>query len=83
MAGKPVNNEGSGGILRPTKTGETRDVDIPPHIQSDVKAHLSQHVSGDSEALLFEPARGGSHLNDRVFNKDVFQKAAKDVGRED
>lgn len=28
------------------------------------------------------PARGGCHLNDRVFNKDVFQRAARDVGRE-
>ena len=70
-------------ILGPTKTGETRDVDIPPHIQQDVKAHLSRHVSSDSEALLFEPARGGCHLNDRVFNKDIFQRAAKDVDREE
>ena len=33
--------------------------------------------------MLFTPARGGCHLNDRVFNKDVFKKAAEDVGRED
>jgi hypothetical protein len=26
---------------------------------------------------------GGCHLNDRVFNKDVFKKAANAVGRED
>ena len=70
-------------LLGPTKTGETRDIDIPPHIQQIVKDHLSRHVGKSSEALLFEPARGGCHLNDRVFNKDIFQKAAKDVGRED
>lgn len=70
-------------ILGPTKTGETRDVDIPPHIQADIKDHLALYVSSDPEDLLFKPARGGCHLNDRVFNKDVFQKAAKDVGRED
>ena len=70
-------------ILGPTKTGETRDVDIPPHIQQDVKDHLAQYVSKSPEDLLFKPARGGCHLNDRVFNKDIFQKAAKDAGRED
>ena len=70
-------------ILGPTKTKERRKVDIPPHIQADVKEHLAQYVGKDSEALLFEPSRGGCHLNDRVFNKDVFQKAAKHVGRDD
>jgi integrase len=66
-----------------TKNGEQRIVTIPPHIREDVKAHLAQHVADNPEALLFTPARGGCHLNDRVFNKDVFKKAAKDVGRED
>jgi integrase len=70
-------------ILGPTKTGETRKVDIPPHIQQDVRDHLALYVSSEPDALLFRPALGGCHLNDRVFNKDVFQKAAKDVGRED
>lgn len=70
-------------ILGSTKTGETRTVDIPPHIQQDIKDHLALHVGSDPESLLFVPARGGCHLNDRVFNKDVFQKAAKDVGRDD
>ena len=56
---------------------------IPPHIRQDVKDHLALHVSSEPDALLFKPAMGGCHLNDRVFNKDVFQKAAKDVGRED
>lgn len=48
-----------------------------------MKQHLAQYVSTDTESLLFEPSRGGCHLNDRVFNKDVFQKAAKHVGRDD
>ena len=56
---------------------------IPPHIREDVKAHLAQFVSDNPDALLFAPARGGCHLNDRVFNKDMFKKAAKDVGRDD
>jgi integrase len=66
-----------------TKTGEDRTVTIPPHIREYVKTHLSCYVGKSPDALLFEPARGGCHLNDRVFNKDVFKKAAKDVGRED
>ena len=56
---------------------------VPPHIRDDVQAHLNEHVSSSPEALLFVPARGGCHLNDRVFNQDVFRKAAKDVGRGD
>jgi integrase len=70
-------------LLGPTKTKETRKVDIPPHIQDDVREHLAQYASSDPDALLFNPARGGCHLDGRVFNKDVFQKAAKDVGRSD
>jgi integrase len=66
-----------------TKNDEQRTVTIPPHIREVVKTHLSRYVGKSPDALLFEPARGGCHLNDRVFNKDVFQKAAKDVGRED
>ena len=66
-----------------TKNGEQRTVTIPPHIRDEIKAHLAQYVSADPEALLFKPARGGCHLNDRVFNKDVFKPAAETVGRED
>lgn len=70
-------------ILGPVKNKENRKVDIPPHIQQDIKDHMSQYVSSEPDALLFVPARGGCHLNDRVFNKDIFQKAAKDVDRAD
>lgn len=71
-------------IIGTTKTGEQeRVVTIPPHIREDVKAHLANHVGSNPESLLFRPARGGCHLNDRVFNKDVFQKAAQSVGRQD
>ena len=53
---------------------------IPSHIRECVKDHLAQFVSSDPDALLFTAAMGGCHLNDRVFNKDVFKKAAKDIG---
>jgi integrase len=64
-----------------TKNREERTVTIPPHIRDDVKGHLAQHVAAGPESLLFTPARGGCHLNDRVFNKDVFKKAAESVDR--
>lgn len=71
-------------LIGSTKTGEQeRVVTIPPHVRDDVKAHLKRFVAKRDDALLFTPARGGCHLNDRVFNKDVFQKAAKDIGRDD
>lgn len=66
-----------------TKYDEERTVTIPPHIRDEIKQHLALFVASGPDALLFTPARGGCHLNDRVFNKDVFKKAAKDVGRED
>ena len=40
-------------------------------------------VATTSELQLFVPVRGGCHLNDRVFNENVFGIAAKDVGRKD
>jgi integrase len=67
-------HRGSKCILGTTKTGERRSVTIPPHIRQDVKDHLAIYVEDDPDALLFKPARGGCHLNDRVFNKDVFQR---------
>lgn len=80
---RAVGHRGGECILGPTKTGERRNVTIPPHIRQDIKDHLALYVGKDADALLFTPSRGGCHLNDRVFNKDVFQKTAKAVGRED
>ncbi|MCH9736129.1 MAG: site-specific integrase [Actinomycetia bacterium] len=75
--------DGSRCRIGSTKNAESRTVTIPPHIREDVKRHLAAYVGKSPDALLFTPAMGGCHLNDRVFNKDVFQKAAKDVGRQD
>lgn len=76
-------DKGSRCRIDTTKNGEERTVTIPPHIRDDVTAHLKNYVAKGDDALLFTPARGGCHLGDRVFNKDVFKKAAKDVGRDD
>ncbi len=49
------------------KSGKPRAVVIPPHIRADLKQHLDVHTGKDAEALVFAPARGGHHLNDKVF----------------
>ncbi|MGO9032146.1 tyrosine-type recombinase/integrase [Mycobacterium sp.] len=63
------------------KSGKGRAVVVPPHIRGDVKQHMQTHVADDPEALLFPPARGGCHLNDKVF-REYFNAALKSVGRE-
>lgn len=75
-------DDGSRCRIDATKNGEERTVVLAPHIREDVKTHLSRFVANNADSLLFVPARRGCHLDDRVFNKDVFQKAAKGVGRE-
>ncbi|MCH9732265.1 MAG: site-specific integrase [Actinomycetia bacterium] len=49
------------------KSGKIRSVVVPPHIRGDIKHHLDAYVeSKDADALVFEPTRGGHHLNDKV-----------------
>lgn len=81
--GRGVTHRSGQCIIDTPKDGKPAKVVIPPHIRQDIKSHLAQHVSSEPDALLFVPARGGCHLNDRVFNKDVFKPAAKTIGRED
>jgi integrase len=57
-----------------TKQKQAHTVVIPPHIRADVKHHLDVHTAKGDGALLFPPARGGCHLNDRVF-RDYLQPA--------
>ena len=54
---------------------------VPPHIRGDLAHHMRTHVAPDPEALLFPPARGGCHLNDKVF-REYFNDALKSIGRE-
>ncbi|WP_235892866.1 tyrosine-type recombinase/integrase [Mycolicibacterium hodleri] len=65
------------------KDGKPAKVVIPPHIREDIKAHLAEHVAKPADSMLFTPARGGCHVNDRVFAKDVFKPALASIGRED
>ena len=75
--------DGSRCHIGTTKNGEERSVAIPPHIRKDIKSHLTQYVPSNPDALLFVPVRRGCHVNDQVFNKDVFKPACKSVGRKD
>jgi hypothetical protein len=53
-------------------------------VREDVKTHLALHVQASPEALLFQPVKGGCHLNDHVCStKTFFKKAAEDVGKQD
>jgi integrase len=63
------------------KSGKGRAVVVPPHIRADLKHHLDTYVDKGADALLFAPARGGCHLNDRVF-RDYFTEALTKIGRE-
>jgi len=62
-----------------TKQKKAHAVVIPPHIRADLKHHLDVHVATDDGALLFPPARGGCHLNDRVF-RDYLDPALEKAG---
>ena len=63
------------------KSGKSRNVVVPPHIRADIKQHLAKHVGKGPEALLFPAARGGCHLDDKVF-RNHFNAALKTVGRQ-
>jgi integrase len=63
------------------KSGKARVVVVPPHIRGDLKHHLDAHTDTGAEALLFGPARGGCHLNDKVF-RDYLAPALKSIGQE-
>jgi integrase len=62
-----------------TKQKKAHAVVIPPHIRADVKHHLDVHTAKGAAALLFPPARGGCHLNDRVF-RDYLNPALAKAG---
>jgi integrase len=64
-----------------TKSGYWRDVVIPAAIIPDVREHLATFVGSEGESQLFAAARGGCHLNDKVF-REFFVESAKSIGRQ-
>ena len=81
--GRGVRHRSGQCMIDTPKDDKPAKIVIPPHIREAVKSHLSNHVDREPNSLLFVPVRRGCHLNDRVFNKDVFKPAAKTIGRED
>ena len=63
------------------KSGKGRKVVVPPHIRPDLERHMAEHVAEDPDAQLFPAAKGGCHLNDRVF-RDHFTDALSAIGRD-
>jgi integrase len=61
------------------KSGRTRLVIIPPHIRAAIGEHLERFVDADPDALLFESARRGCHVNDRVV-RDALRQACDTAG---
>jgi integrase len=78
-----LSDDGSRCRIDTPKDGQGAKVVIPPHIRDDIKAHLANHVDKAADSMLFTPARGGCHVNDRVFAKDVFKPALAAIGRDD
>ncbi|MCL3860638.1 site-specific integrase [Actinotalea sp. K2] len=46
----------------PKSTAGVRDVAVPPHLMSAVRAHLNAHVGAETDALLF-PASDGRNMS--------------------
>jgi integrase len=72
-----------GGVCRidTPKSGRGRAVVVPPHIRDALAEHLTRYVRKTPDALLFAPARGGCHLNDRVF-RARYNDALDAIGRD-
>jgi integrase len=60
------------------KSGNGRKVVVPPHIRPDLARHMMEFVGDQPNAQLFAAAKGGCHLNDRVF-RDYFVAACTAV----
>lgn len=58
-----------GCIVSTPKSGKGRTVVVPPHIRAELVDHLEHHVTKQADAQLFPAAKGGCHLNDKVFRE--------------
>ncbi|CAN5209275.1 site-specific integrase [soil metagenome] len=76
-----VRVDGGWVVGDPKSDAGARDVAIPPHLVTVVKAHLATHVGKAGDALLF-PALSGGHLQPSTLYRH-FYKARTAAGRED
>jgi integrase len=81
MIARPADYHCKGCNIDTPKSGKGRTVVVPPHFRDDLADHLERYVDKDAGAQLFPAAKGGCHLNDRVF-LDYFTPALKALGRE-
>jgi integrase len=63
-------------VGNPKSEAGIRDVAISPHIMPAVKNHLSKHVGGQHDALLF-PARNGGHLQPSTFQRHYYRAGTR------
>lgn len=63
------------------KSGRGRSVVVPPHVRPALTEHLKRYVDKAPGQKLFPPARGGCHLNDRVF-REAYNAALDGIGRD-
>lgn len=63
------------------KSGKGRTVVVPPHIRPDLVAHLAAIADG-ADTLLWPPARGGCHMDGKVFRDSYFNPALDAIGRD-
>ncbi|MCV7176161.1 tyrosine-type recombinase/integrase [Mycolicibacterium sphagni] len=68
-------------VTTPKSDAGIRDVAIPPHLLPAIEAHLSTHVGGKADALLF-PAVGGGHLAPATLYRRFYAARAR-AGRDD
>jgi integrase len=76
-----VRVDGAFVVGDPKSDAGIRDVAIPPHLVSVLKAHLAGHVGPDRNALLF-PAQHGGHLAPATLYRRFYTARAK-AGRDD
>ena len=81
FVGRGVTHRGECRISTP-KSGKPRAVVVPPHIRADVKHHLDIFAAKGAEELLFSPAQGGCHYNDKVLRSQLAKPLA-DMKRAD
>jgi integrase len=65
------------------KSGKGRTVVVPPHIRASLQDHLARYVPESADSLLWPPARGGCHLDGKVFRDSYFVPALDRIGRDD
>jgi len=66
----------------PKSEAGIRTIALPPHIRSEIIAHLNEHTGRFPDSLLFPAADGSSHLAQSTFTKHWYP-ARRAAGRED